>query len=78
MAIDNYTLDAEKPLQLLQDLVNKHYLKEIPTDPFPRQKDWAPQFDSVVLSPGQSSTAIVDVYTASQRVGSNGLAYSEW
>ena len=78
MAIDNYTLDAEKPPQLLQDLVNEHYLKAIPTDPFTRQKDWVPQFDSVVLSLGQSSTGIVDVHSASVQVGSGGRVYSAW
>jgi general secretion pathway protein G len=55
-AIDNYTLDKEKPPQSLADLVNGHYLKEIPTDPFTQKKDWALQFDRVMLSPEQSST----------------------
>ena len=39
-AIDGYTLDKEQAPQSLQDLVNEHYLKEIPTDPFTRKKDW--------------------------------------
>jgi len=62
----------------LQDLVNKHYLKEIPTDPFTWKKDWVPQFDSVVLSPEQSSTGMVDVHSASGQVDSNGIPYKEW
>ena len=33
-AIDNYTLGKKRVPQSLQDLVNEHYLKEIPTDPF--------------------------------------------
>jgi general secretion pathway protein G len=77
-AIDQYTLDKQKPPQSLQDLMNEHYLKEIPTDPFTRKKDWVPQFDSVVLSPEQSRTGMVDVHSVSGQVGSDGRAYNEW
>ena len=45
-AIDEYTLSKQQAPQSLQDLVNEHYLKEIPTDPFTQKKDWVPQFDS--------------------------------
>jgi len=58
-AIDTYTLNKEQAPQSLQDLVNGHYLKEIPTDPLTGKKDWVPQFDDVVLSPEQSSTGMV-------------------
>jgi general secretion pathway protein G len=77
-AIDNYTLDKQQPPQSLQALVNGHYLKEIPTDPFTRKKDWVPQFDDVVLSPEQLSTGMVDVHSASSQVSSNGIPYNEW
>jgi general secretion pathway protein G len=77
-AIDNYTLDKEKPPQSLEDLVNGHYLKEIPTDPFTQKKDWALQFDRVVLSPEQSNTGLVDVHSASRQVNGDGIAYNEW
>ena len=78
MAIDNYTLEKQAAPQSLQALVNGHYLKEIPTDPFTQKKDWALQFDSVVLSPEQSSTGIVDVHSASVQVASDGSTYNEW
>jgi hypothetical protein len=74
-AIDNYTLSKEQAPQSLQDLVNGH-LKEIPTDPFTRKKDWVLLFDRV--SSEQSSTGIVDVHSASGQVGRNGRAYNEW
>ncbi len=77
-AIDKYTLDKERAPQSLQDLVNEHYLKGIPTDPFTRKKDWVPQFDDVVLSPEQSSIGMVDVHSASSQVDSNGIPYKEW
>jgi general secretion pathway protein G len=77
-AIDQYTLDKQQAPQSLQDLVKGHYLKEIPTDPFTRKKDWALQFDSVVLSPRQSSTGMVDVHSVSVQVASDGSTYNEW
>jgi len=76
-AIDNYTLDEEKAPQSLQHLMNAHYLKEIPTDPFTRKKDWALLVDRVILSQEQSSTGIVDVHSASGQVGSDGRGYNE-
>ena len=78
MAIDNYTLEKEQAPQSLEDLLNGHYLKEIPRDPFTRKKDWVPQFDSVVLSPEQLSTGMVDVHSASRQVDADGIAYNMW
>ena len=77
-AIDEYTLSKKQAPQSLQDLVNGHYLKEIPTDPFTQKKDWVPQFDSVVLSLDQTTTGIVDVHSASRGVSSDGTAYRDW
>ena len=76
-AIDEYTLEQRAP-QSLQDLVDGHYLKEIPTDPFAQKKDWIPQFGSMVLSPDQTGTGIVDVHSAAHGVSSDGTAYNEW
>jgi general secretion pathway protein G len=67
-AIDNYTLDKQHAPQSLQDLVDGHYLQEIPTDPFTGKKDWVPQFCSVVLSPTQTSAGMVDVRSNSTQV----------
>jgi general secretion pathway protein G len=77
-AIDNYTLDKQEPPQSLEALVNGHYLKEIPTDPVTRKKDWVPQFDTVTLNPEDSSTGLVDVHSASSQVSSDGTPYNEW
>jgi general secretion pathway protein G len=78
-ALDNYTLEKKQAPQSLQDLVDRHYLKEIPADPFTHKKDWVPQFDSVVLSPDQTTMGIVDVHSNSTQVGSiNGAPYNQW
>ena len=78
-SIDNYTLDKQAAPQSIEDLVQAGYLRAVPTDPITRAKDWVPQYDSVVLSPDQSSTGMVDVHSNSARVSPFGnTPYNEW
>jgi len=77
-AIDHYTLDKQAAPQSVDDLAQAGYLREVPIDPITNAKDWVPQFDSVVLSPDQSSTGMVDVHSSSARPSSNGTPYNEW
>lgn len=78
-AIDNYTLDKQAAPQSVDDLQQAGYLREVPTDPMTRAKDWVPQFDSVVLSPDQTTTGMVDVHSNSNRVSPfDGSPYNEW
>src|SRR5713101_7008202 len=78
-SIDNYTLDKQAAPQSLEDLVQAGYLRAVPTDPITRAKDWVPQYDSVVLSPDQSSTGMVDVHSNSSRVSPfENTPYNEW
>jgi general secretion pathway protein G len=76
-AIDHYTLDKQAAPQSLDDLA-PGYLREVPVDPITNAKDWVPQYDSVVLSPDQSSTGMVDVHSSSSKPSSNGTPYNEW
>jgi general secretion pathway protein G len=77
-SIDNYTLDKQAAPQSLDDLVQSGYLRQIPVDPITQAKDWVPQYDSVVLSPDQSSTGMVDIHSSAAGPSSNGTPYSEW
>ncbi len=78
-SIDNYTLDKQAAPQSIEDLVQAGYLRAVPTDPITRAKDWVPQYDSVVLSPDQSSTGMVDVHSNSSRVSPfENTPYNEW
>jgi len=77
-SIDNYTLDKQAAPQSLDDLVQSGYLRQIPVDPITQAKDWVPQYDSVVLSPDQSSTGMVDVHSSAAMPSSSGTPYSEW
>ncbi len=79
-AIENYTLDKQAPPQSLDDLVSGQfkYLREIPTDPITRRKDWVPAFEDVVLASDQSTTGLTDVHSASEAVSSDGTPYNTW
>ncbi len=70
-AIEQYTLDKQTAPQSLDDLVSAGYLREIPTDPMTRQKDWRVVYEDVVLSPDQTGTGITDVFSSSP-------TYSSW
>jgi general secretion pathway protein G len=78
-SVDNYTLDKQAAPQSLEDLVQAGYLRSVPTDPITRAKDWVPQYDTVVLSPDQSSTGMVDVHSNSTKVSPfENTPYNEW
>ncbi len=78
-SIDNYTLDKLAAPQSLEDLVQAGYLRTVPKDPMTGAADWVPQFDSVLLSPDQTSTGMVDVHSSSSRVSLlDNVPYSDW
>ncbi len=67
--INNYTQDRQQPPQSLQDLVDGNYLREIPTDPLTRKRDWVPHFGTVVLGNGRTTFGIDDVHSRSEHNG---------
>jgi general secretion pathway protein G len=77
-AIDNYTLDKQQAPQSLDDLVDAHYLRQVPIDPVNQQKDWVLHFGDAVLSPDQTSTGVDDVHSGSDQIGSDGTPYNTW
>jgi len=77
-AIDNYTLDKQAAPQSVEDLQQAGYLREVPLDPMTQARDWVPQFDSVVLSPEQTSTGMTNVHSNSNQKASDGTPYNEW
>jgi general secretion pathway protein G len=77
-AIDNYTLDKQQAPQSLQDLVDGHYLRQVPIDPINQQNDWVLHYGDAVLSPDQTGTGVDDVHSGSDQISSDGTAYSTW
>jgi general secretion pathway protein G len=77
-AIDNYTLDKQQAPQSLDDLVEGHYLREVPIDPVCHQKDWVTHIGDTVLSADQTSTGVDDVHSGCEQNGSDGTSYTTW
>ena len=77
-AIDNYTLDKQQAPQSLDDLVEAHYLREVPMDPVCRTKDWVVHIGDTVLSPDQTSTGVDDVHSGCEQNSSDGSSYTTW
>jgi len=77
-AIDNYTLDKQQAPQSLQDLVDAHYLREVPNDPVCRTNDWEVHIGDTVLSPDQTSTGVDDVHSGCQQTAMDGTPYATW
>jgi general secretion pathway protein G len=77
-AIDNYTLDKQKAPQSLQDLVDAHYLRQVPVDPVNQQNDWVLHYGDQVISADQTSTGVDDVHSGSDQEGSDGTPYNTW
>jgi len=77
-AIDNYTLDKQQAPQSLQDLVDAHYLREIPIDPVCHTNDWEVHIGDTVLSPDQTSSGVDDVHSGCQQPSMDGTPYSTW
>ncbi len=78
-AIEQYTLDKQQAPGSLEDLVSATYLREVPTDPITRAKDWRTDTCDLVLSPDQTSVGICDVHSNSDNVSPfEGRPYSTW
>jgi general secretion pathway protein G len=78
-AIQQYTLDKAAGPQSLDDLVSAGYLREVPTDPMTRGRDWHTDFDNVLLSTDQASPGMSDVHSTSDGVSPfENTPYSSW
>lgn len=78
-AIEQYTLDKQAAPQSLEDLQQAGYLREVPTDPITRAKDWQLKMEDIVLSPEQTTTGVTDVHSNSDRVSPfEGSPYNTW
>ena len=79
--ISQYTLDKQKMPQSGDDLVQNGYLKQIPTDPITNQSNWNwhTADEGTIMSPDeQDQGGIDDVYSSSNDIGTDGVAYSQY
>jgi general secretion pathway protein G len=79
--ISQYTLDKQKMPQSADDLVQAQYLKQVPTDPITGQANWNwhTADEGTIMSPDeQDEGGIDDVYSSSNAIGTDGVAYSQY
>ena len=76
--ISQYTLDKQKAPQSLDDLVQEHYLRQIPVDPMTKETNWEVVQEDTLMSVDQQEPGIYDVHSASSGSASDGTAYSTW
>jgi general secretion pathway protein G len=75
--IDQFAADKGRLPQSLDEIASEGYMREVPTDPFTGQKDWA-------LTTGEDANSlegaqgVTDVHSASAETSTEGNAYSEW
>jgi general secretion pathway protein G len=73
-AIDKYYADLNQYPEKLPDLVDKHYVRAVPVDPFTRLADtW-----TVVVSDDPDHPGIRDIQSGAPDIASNGTPVSSW
>lgn len=78
-AIQDYTQDKECSPSSLDDLVTAGYMREIPVDPFTKQKDWVTTNSDLLSDPDQTCTGISDVNSNSNSTSPfDSTPYSSW
>ena len=71
--IDQYYADHGKYPDSLQELVEQHYVRSIPKDPFTNSNEtW------VIVPPEGEEGQVYDVHSGSDLVGLDGVPYNEW
>ena len=73
-AIDKYYADLNQYPEKLPDLVDKHYVRSVPVDPFTRLADtW-----TVVASDDPDHPGIRDIQSGAPDIASNGTLVASW
>ncbi len=76
--IDQYTLDKKKAPESLEDLKSAGYIDFIPEDITGRTDTWDLVRDDSIKTVEQSGPGVSAVRSGSDRIGSDGTAYSSW
>jgi general secretion pathway protein G len=77
--IDNYTYDKQKAPQTPQDLVTEGYLRQVPLDPMTgSSQTWKVIMEDPNSAVNQDMPGIFDIRSGSDKIGLNGIPYSDW
>jgi len=70
--IDQHRADKGKYPETIQSLVGAGYLRRVPTDPITgNTTSWQEMVD-------QTDGGVIDVFSGSDLVGTNGIPYNQW
>ena len=73
-AIDKYNADLNQYPEKLQDLVDKHYVRAIPVDPFTKlANSW-----TLIPSDDPDHAGIKDLHSAAEGTASDGTPFAIW
>ena len=75
--IDQFAADKGRLPQSLEEIASEGYMREVPTDPFTGQKDWAITTGEDPNSL-QGEQGLTDVHSSSAEISTEGTPYSEW
>ncbi len=78
-SIDQFTLDKQRAPQSLDELVQEHYIGQIPVDPCTNSKDtWQVEQEDYMLAVDQTQPGITNVHSGCQGTAADGTPYSTW
>ncbi len=78
-AIDNFSVDKQRAPQSLQELVEAHYLSQVPIDPCTNSRDtWQVDQEDYMLSVDQTQPGITDVHSGCSATSPDGTSYNTW
>jgi general secretion pathway protein G len=77
-AIDRYTLDKKKAPESLDDLKTAGYIEFVPEDITGRTDTWVLEKDDAIKTLEQTDPGVTGVHSGSDKIGSDGRAYSDW
>lgn len=78
-AIDAHFADNASYPDSLEDLVDKHYLRSLPVDPFTKSSEtWEEIPPEPTLDGELAEGGVFDVKSGSDLVGLNGIPYQDW
>lgn len=77
-SIDQYYADQNKFPDTLSEMVEKKYLRVLPTDPFTTKNDTWVIIPPVSTEGSKVEGAIGDIHSGSNLVSTNGTSYNEW
>lgn len=78
-ALDKYKADTGRFPHTLAELVERRYLRSMPTDPITESREsWVPVFEAAGEANAATGGGIQDVHSGAEGNGRDGTAYAEW